>query len=77
MLTHCLAAQYHYRFTVPGARLQARQDGDARLCAGAEAELGDRFDPHRFHDTLLNMGSVPLPAMEAEMLEWIAAEKTR
>ncbi|QYE34718.1 DUF885 family protein [Polymorphobacter sp. PAMC 29334] len=41
----------------------------------AEAELGDRFDQRRFHDTLLNMGSVPLPAMESEMLAWIAAEK--
>ncbi len=43
----------------------------------AEAELGSRFDQRRFHDTLLNMGSVPLPAMEAEMLAWIAREKAR
>ena len=43
----------------------------------AEAELGDRFDQRRFHDTLLNMGSVPLPAMEREMLAWIAAEKAK
>ncbi|UAJ09932.1 DUF885 domain-containing protein [Glacieibacterium megasporae] len=43
----------------------------------AEAELGDRFDQRRFHDTLLNMGSVPLPAMESEMLAWIAAEKAK
>ncbi|WP_026326150.1 DUF885 domain-containing protein [Sphingomonas sp. Mn802worker] len=47
------------------------------LRAKAEAELGPRFDQRRFHDTLLNMGSVPLPAMEAEMLRWIAAEKIR
>lgn len=47
------------------------------LRARAEAELGARFDQRRFHDTLLNMGSVPLPAMEAEMLAWIAAEKAR
>ncbi len=43
----------------------------------AEAELGDGFDQRRFHDALLNMGSVPLPAMEQEMLRWIAAEKAR
>lgn len=43
----------------------------------AEAELGDRFDQRRFHDTLLNMGSVPLPAMEGELLAWIAAEKAK
>jgi len=41
----------------------------------AEAELGTKFDQRRFHDTLLNMGSVPLPAMESEMKAWIAAEK--
>ncbi len=47
------------------------------LRAKAEAELGDRFDQRRFHDTLLGLGSVPLPAMEAEMTRWIAAEKAR
>jgi uncharacterized protein (DUF885 family) len=47
------------------------------LRAKAEAELGPRFDQRRFHDTLLNMGSVPLPAMEREMLAWIATEKAR
>ena len=41
----------------------------------AEAELGAKFDQRRFHDTLLGMGSVPLPVMEREMLGWIAAEK--
>jgi uncharacterized protein (DUF885 family) len=43
----------------------------------AEAQLGNRFDQRRFHDALLNMGSVPLPTMETEMLAWIAAEKTK
>ena len=43
----------------------------------AEAELGDRFDQRRFHDALLNMGSVPLPAMEQAMLTWIATEKAQ
>ena len=47
------------------------------LRAKAEAELGDRFDQRRFHDTLLGLGSVPLPAMEAEMTRWIEAEKAR
>lgn len=47
------------------------------LRGAAETELGDRFDQRRFHDTLLNMGSVPLPAMEREMLTWIAAEKAK
>ena len=43
----------------------------------AEAELGPKFDQRRFHDTLLAMGSVPLPAMESEMKAWIAAEKAK
>jgi uncharacterized protein (DUF885 family) len=47
------------------------------LRAKAEAELGPRFDQRPFHDTLLGLGSVPLPVMEAEMLRWLAAEKAR
>jgi len=47
------------------------------LRAKAEAELGPRFDQRPFHDTLLGMGSVPLPVMEAEMLAWIAREKAK
>ena len=43
----------------------------------AETELGSRFDQRPFHDALLNMGSVPLPAMESEMKGWIAAEKAK
>jgi uncharacterized protein (DUF885 family) len=39
--------------------------------------LGPRFDQRPFHDTLLGMGSVPLPVMEAEMLAWIAREKAK
>ena len=48
-----------------------------KLRSLAEAELGPKFDQRRFHDTLLAMGSVPLPAMESEMKAWIAAEKAR
>ena len=47
------------------------------LRAKAEAELGARFDQRPFHDTLLGMGSVPLPVMESEMLAWIAREKAK
>jgi uncharacterized protein (DUF885 family) len=47
------------------------------LRAKAEAQLGPKFDQRPFHDALLNMGSVPLPVMESEMLDWIAAEKAK
>jgi uncharacterized protein (DUF885 family) len=43
-----------------------------RLRAEAEAKLGDRFDIRRFHDTILQLGSVPLPLLEAEIRRFIA-----
>jgi uncharacterized protein (DUF885 family) len=47
------------------------------LRSKAEAALGSRFDQRPFHDTLLGMGSVPLPVMEAEMLAWIEREEAK
>ncbi|WP_298330924.1 DUF885 family protein [Asticcacaulis sp.] len=43
----------------------------------AEKELGADFDQRTFHDTILNMGSVPLTTFEREMRAYIAAEKAR
>jgi uncharacterized protein (DUF885 family) len=43
----------------------------------AETELGTSFDQRTFHDTILNMGSVPLPTFEREMRAYIAAEKDK
>ncbi len=48
-----------------------------KLRAEAETTLGGGFDLRRFHDTLLGLGSVPLPVMEAEMRAWMAREKVR
>jgi uncharacterized protein (DUF885 family) len=45
------------------------------LRAKAEAELGGKFDLRRFHDAVLLQGSVPLDVLEAQIGEWIAAEK--
>ena len=47
------------------------------LRARAEKELGGKFDLRRFHDAVLGQGAVPLDALEAQMLAWIAAEKAR
>ena len=40
----------------------------------AEEKLGARFDQRKFHDTILAIGSVPLPVLEQHMAQFIAAE---
>jgi uncharacterized protein (DUF885 family) len=41
--------------------------------AKAEAQLGPKFDQRWFHDKFLSLGSVPLPVLERELDQWIAA----
>ena len=38
----------------------------------AETELGSSFDIRKFHDVVLSLGSVPLPALEARIDAFIA-----
>lgn len=45
--------------------------------AEAEAALGARFDPRRFHDAILALGSVPLSTLEERMRRFIAEEQAR
>jgi uncharacterized protein (DUF885 family) len=47
------------------------------LRARAEKALGAKFDLRRFHDAVLLQGSVPLNVLEAQVGEWIEAEKGR
>ncbi|HEY3813948.1 MAG TPA: DUF885 family protein [Caulobacteraceae bacterium] len=44
-----------------------------RLRAKAEKELGPKFDIRAFHDTVLSMGSVPLPVLDRRIDQFIAA----
>jgi len=46
------------------------------LRARAEDALGPKFDLRAFHDTILALGSVPLPVLERHVDAWIAARKT-
>jgi uncharacterized protein (DUF885 family) len=48
-----------------------------QLRTRAERELGPKFDLRRFHDAVLGQGSVPLDVLEAQITEWIAAEKKK
>ncbi|WBH16758.1 DUF885 domain-containing protein [Sphingomonas radiodurans] len=43
-----------------------------RVRAKAEKELGTKFDIRHFHDTVLSLGSVPLPVLEARIDRFIA-----
>jgi len=48
-----------------------------RLREEAERELGPAFDQRPFHDTILNLGSVPLPVLEQEVRSFIAEQKVK
>jgi uncharacterized protein (DUF885 family) len=45
------------------------------LRALAEKELGTRFDIRKFHDAVLEIGSVPLPVLDEHIREFIAKAK--
>jgi uncharacterized protein (DUF885 family) len=47
------------------------------LRAKAEKELGPKFDIRRFHDAVIDQGSMPLDALQAQINAWIAREKAR
>ena len=46
-----------------------------RLRDLALSELGEAFDPRKFHNLLLLTGSVPLELLEREVKAWIAAQQ--
>jgi len=41
----------------------------------AESELGPRFDERAFHDAILANGPVPLPVLEGQVRDFIAAHR--
>ena len=47
----------------------------SELRAMAEKELGEKFDIRKFHDAILELGSVPLPVLEEHIRKFVAAAK--
>lgn len=47
------------------------------LRARAEQALGTKFDLKGFHDAVLAQGAVPLDVLDAQINDWIAAEKAK
>ena len=47
------------------------------LRSRAEKQLGDKFDLRRFHDAVIGQGAVPLDTLDAQINDWIAAERSR
>ncbi len=47
------------------------------LRARAETVLGAKFDLRRFHDAVLGQGAVPLDLLDAQIMRWIEAERSR
>jgi uncharacterized protein (DUF885 family) len=47
----------------------------AALRAYAETELGSRFDIRLFHDEVLRDGPLPLAVLDAQIRDWVAAQK--
>jgi uncharacterized protein (DUF885 family) len=47
------------------------------LRAMATKELGAKFNLAAFHDVVLGQGSLPLDVLEAQVKDWVAAEKSK
>ena len=45
------------------------------LRAKAKAALGERFDLRRFHNAVIDGGTIPLTVLEAQVGAWIESEK--
>ncbi len=49
----------------------------AGLRTKAQAQLQDKFDLRRFHDTVLGAGAVPLTILDSIVQRWVVEEKAR
>jgi uncharacterized protein (DUF885 family) len=68
------------RYIVLPGQATAYKIGELKIRAlrdKARAELGERFDLRRFHNALIDNGALPLDVLDAQITEWIAAERAR
>ena len=68
------------RYIVMPGQATAYKVGELKikaLRAKARAELGERFDLRRFHNAVIDNGAVPLDVLDAQITDWIAAERAR
>ncbi len=66
------------RYTIwPGqaCAYMAGRETIRRLRTSAQRELGQAFDLRSFHDAILGAGPRPLPVLEADIDEWVAARR--
>jgi uncharacterized protein (DUF885 family) len=79
-LTPAFATAEVDRYIVWPGQATAYKVGELKikaLRAKAKAQLGEKFDLRRFHNAVIDNGSVPLDVLEAQIDDWIASEKTR
>jgi uncharacterized protein (DUF885 family) len=68
------------RYIVLPGQATAYKVGELKIKAlrdKARAELGERFDLRRFHNAVIDNGAVPLDVLDAQITDWIAAERAR
>jgi len=66
-----------HRVACAGASYKLGQLQFRELRERARKELGSKFDIRRFHDEMLNGGTLPLDMLEARTDKWIAQEKLK
>ena len=69
---HASASKLCNQLVADGHPRRESQLAIQRARAKAERALGPKFDIRAFHDTVLALGSVPLPVLEARIDRFIA-----